>query len=226
MMRNTVVMLPVDSWTVILLAARITYKYLGIWVRMMLWSFVFSIPLISIPLVAVSVYRLIEMVITADDASKIRIRDELLRGALLRPGRDLSLLLVDVVAFCVIVASMVFWWTQTPLTLRAMTGVSLSFLVLWWVAQVVILPLAAIAPTSSVRANLTQLGLMLLGGMRLLIPIAFVCTMTIAVSVLLLGPLLLISIPFVAICGLLCYFLSSGMDQREWKALQASTDRF
>lgn len=225
-MRTAVTPLSIDAWTVILLAGRLTYKHLAIWIRMVLWCFVFSIPILTIPLVSVSMYRLIEMVITADDTSGIQVRDELLRGAFLHPGRDLSALLVDMLAFGVILASLVFWWTRTPMTFRALTGMSLSFLVLWWVSQVLILPLVAVSPSGTLGSQCAHLGRMLLVGMRLLVPIAFVCTMAIAISILLLGPLLLFSIPFVAICGLLCYFLSNGLDQRGLKALYASADRF
>lgn len=201
---------PLDPFGLITLSLRQSVKRVLFWGRLTIWRIFFSIPLITWPAATAAYYQGIAAGLRDPFEQEVNLREVFVRGFFDHGVRSTLLTLLNGFVLAVILLGIAFWAIQESFALNLLAGVALPFLVYWWMCQPYFFPLLVEHPEWSARQFVRNLITLVARHLAFSFVTAFSLTWLFLLSIPLVGPLSLLTIPFLALFASQAYWVVSG----------------
>lgn len=189
----------IDPMGLITLSARQTLRRVLFWARLAVWRFFFSLPLITMPAAKAAFYHAVAAGLRDPFEQQARPRALFVQGFFDHFVRSTLVSLTNLLALAVILFGILFWAAQEQFYLNLLAGLALPFLVFWWLCQPYLYPVLVDNPGDSVRQVFRRVFRLAAGHPLYSFVQAFSLTLLALASVLLVGPLSLVTAPFLAL---------------------------
>lgn len=167
--------------------------------RLTIWRFFFSLPIITWPAAKAAFYQGIAEGLRDPFDQEVNLREAFIRGFFDHLVRSMVIALINGLILVVIILSIVFWTFQEQFVLNLLAGIALPFLIYWWMCQPFIYPLLIEHPEMPVVQFAREIIRLVARHLTFSFVTAFSLTWLFLLSLPLLGPLSLITIPFLAL---------------------------
>jgi hypothetical protein len=200
-----------DPMSVITLSFRQTLKRVLFWARLAVWRIVFSIPLVTWPAAKAAFFQAVAEGLRDPFDQDVNPREAFVRGFFDQLGRGTAVAAINLLSLAVIVFGMVFWAAQEPVWLNLLAGLAIPFLILWWMSQPYLYPVLVEHPDLPVPQVIREVIRLAIAHPGYSFVTTFSLTWLFLLSLPLIGPLSLMTIPFLALIGTQSYWITAGI---------------
>jgi uncharacterized membrane protein YesL len=200
-----------DPLAVLTLSFRQTLKRVLFWARLTVWRIVFSLPLVTWPAAKAAFYQGIVEGLRDPFDQDVNVRESFVRGFFDHFLRSTIAGVINLAVFAVFLFGILFWAAQEQFWLNLLAGLALPFLGFWWICQPYLYPVLVESPDLPVRQVLRKVVRHAASHPGYSFVTAFTLTWLFVLSLPLVGPLSLLTIPFLALIATQAYWISSGI---------------
>lgn len=186
-------------WGVLTLSTRRIVERLAVWVRVGVWWLVFSLPLITLPAATAALTYTVWVALRDPFDERTNIRQTFRIGFYRYGMKAFWIALLNGVALTVIGFGISFWLTQPNPTFYPVAGVAAAFLIPYALIQPLWFPALIQQSTPSIKGAWATVRGWLGRAPLYVAGIALLTYSLTLAGVLLLGPLLLVIMPFLAL---------------------------
>ena len=200
-----------DPMGVITLSFRQTLKRVLFWGRLTVWRIVFSIPIVTGPAAKAAFFQALSEGLRDPFDQDVNPREAFVRGFFDQMVRGTAVAAVNLLSLAVILFGVVFWAAQEQFWLNLLAGLALPFLILWWICQPYIYPVLVEHPQLPVLQVFRKVIRLVAAHPGYSFVTAFSLTWLFLLSFPLVGPLSLLTIPFLGLTGIQAYWIAAGI---------------
>ena len=200
----------IDPLGLITLSFRQSLKRALFWARLSMWRILCSLPLVTAPAAKAAFYQGIAEGLRDPFEQRINLREVFVRGFFDHLLRSTVVSLINLLALAVLAFGILFWVYQEQFWLNLLAGLGLPFLIYWWMCQPYIFPLLVERSELSAVQVLRAVVKLPAAHPAYSFVLAFSLTWLFALSIPLVGPLSLITIPFLAVFATQAFWAVNG----------------
>ncbi len=220
-----------DPMGVILLSARQVLGRIYFWIRLAVWRLFFSLFIISAPAAKAGFYHGLAEGLRDPFETEVNVRAAFVRGFFEHLGRGTLLGFLNLLALVVLVQGFLFWSVQESFGLNLLAGIVAAFFLYWWMCQPLLYPALIDLPDRSTWQVIRAVFALVNANLLYVFVLAFSLSFLVALSIVLVGPLSLISVPLLGLVATQGYWVLKGqrlpdlIDPVEYAALQEAARR-
>ncbi|HUF36983.1 MAG TPA: hypothetical protein VMN57_00540 [Anaerolineales bacterium] len=200
-----------DPMSVITLSFRQTLKRALFWARLAVWRIFFSIPIVTMPAAKAAFFQAAAEGLRDPYDQEVNPREAFVRGFFDQAVRGTAVAVINILVLSAIVFGILFWSVQENFYLNLLAGIALPFLVLWWMCQPFLYPCLVEHPELPVMRIVRETIRLATGHPGYSFVTAFVLTWLFLLSIPLVGPLSLLTVPFLALIATQAYWTTAGI---------------
>jgi len=174
---------------------------MAFWLKVNVWHVLASVAVVTLPPASAALYHVVREGLRDPFETHVNARKEFVRGLRLHFARSYSLAFLNMTALAAIVFATAFWFGREP-PMQYVAVISIAFFMFWWLCQPFLLPMLVERPDWPVREVIRSTFRLVIASPLIAFTVALAHSAIALVSVLLMGPSLLVTPTFAALISI------------------------